>query len=108
MIWLFTILVVVVMGVVAVVAAGRGGSMAQSFDDRPDVRVPADGPLTAADLRRVRFTTAFRGYRMSEVDSLLDRLAAELEQPPRQPDGDQPSGGAPEPDRSAEPGQGDS
>jgi DivIVA domain-containing protein len=71
MIWLFAILIVVVMGAVAVVAAGRGGSMADSFDDRPDVRVPADGPLTGADLRRVRFTTAFRGYRMSEVDTLL-------------------------------------
>lgn len=79
MIWLFAILVVLVMGVIAVVAAGRGGSMAETFDDRPDARVRADGPLTATDLRRVRFSTAFRGYRMSEVDSLLDRLAAELD-----------------------------
>jgi DivIVA domain-containing protein len=92
MIWLFAILIVVVMGVVAVVAAGRGGSMAESFDDRPDVRVPADGPLTAADVRRVRFTTAFRGYRMSEVDTLLDRLATELEQASRRPDQEQPEG----------------
>ena len=53
--------------------------MAETFDDRPDARVPADGPLTAQDLRRVRFSTALRGYRMSEVDALLDRLAAELE-----------------------------
>jgi len=28
----------------------------------------------------VRFSLAFRGYRMSEVDSLLDRLASEKEQ----------------------------
>jgi DivIVA domain-containing protein len=51
--------------------------------------VPADGPLTAQDLRRVRFGTALRGYRMSEVDALLDRLAAEMD--PRRdtaPDGD--------------------
>ena len=27
----------------------------------------------------MRFTTAFRGYRMSEVDALLDRLTTELE-----------------------------
>ncbi|HET7355141.1 MAG TPA: DivIVA domain-containing protein [Nocardioidaceae bacterium] len=79
MIWLFAILAVLVMGVIAVVAAGRGGSMAETFDDRPDARVRADGPLTATDLRRVRFSTAFRGYRMSEVDTLLDRLAAELD-----------------------------
>jgi DivIVA domain-containing protein len=79
MTWFFAILVVAVMGGVAVVAAGRGGSMAQTYDDRPDARVPADRPLTAEDLREVRLGTAFRGYRMSEVDALLDRLAAELE-----------------------------
>ena len=77
--WFFAVLVVVVMGVVAVVATGRGGSMTESFDDRPDARVPTDGPLGAADLRRVRFTTALRGYRAAEVDALLDRLASELE-----------------------------
>lgn len=79
MTWFFAILVVLLMGVVAVVAAGAGGSMAEVYDDRPDARVQADGPLTAEDLRRVRFTTAFRGYRMSEVDTLLARLAGELE-----------------------------
>jgi DivIVA domain-containing protein len=84
MTWLFAMLVVIVAGVVGVVASGRGGTMAETYDDRPDVRVPADRPLTAEDLRRVRFTTAFRGYRMSEVDSLLDRLGAELEQAHRE------------------------
>jgi DivIVA domain-containing protein len=79
MTWLFAVLIVAVLGVVAVVATGRGGSMVETFDDRPDSRVQADGPLTAHDLRRVRFSTAFRGYRMSEVDALLDRLAAELD-----------------------------
>jgi DivIVA domain-containing protein len=44
--------------------------------------VQADGPLSARDLRTVRFTTAFRGYRMSEVDALLDRLALEMEPAP--------------------------
>jgi DivIVA domain-containing protein len=77
--WFFAVLVVAVLGGVAVVASGRGGSMAEAYDDRPDALVPADRPLVAADLRRVRFTTAFRGYRMSEVDALLDRLSAELD-----------------------------
>lgn len=77
--WFFAVLVVAVLGAVAVVAAGRGGSMREEYDDRPDVRVPADRPLAAADLRQVRFTSALRGYRASEVDALLDRLAAELE-----------------------------
>jgi DivIVA domain-containing protein len=80
MTWVFAFLIVAAMGVIAVVASGRGGSMAETYDDRPDSRVQSDGPLTAADLRRVRFSTALRGYRMSEVDSLLDRLSTELEE----------------------------
>jgi len=85
MTWFFAILIVLVMGVIAVVASGRGGSMAETYDDRPDARVQADGPLAAVDLRRVRFSTAFRGYRMSEVDALLDRLCAELDPPSDRP-----------------------
>jgi DivIVA domain-containing protein len=77
--WFFAVLVVLLVGAVAVVAAGMGGSMAEVYDDRPDSRVQADGPLTAEDLRGVRFSTAVRGYRMSEVDTLLARLADELE-----------------------------
>jgi DivIVA domain-containing protein len=76
--WLFGIVIVIVLGGVAVVAAGRGEPMAPAYDDRPDALVPADRPLTADDLRRVRFSVALRGYRMSEVDALLARLAAEL------------------------------
>ena len=79
MTWFFAVLIVLLMGAVAVVAAGRGGSMAEVYDDRPDARVQAEGPLTGQDLRRVRFTTALRGYRMSEVDALLERLAMEMD-----------------------------
>ncbi len=78
MMWFFALLIVAVMGVAAVVATGRGGSMAEEYDDRPDARIPADGPIGADDLDAVRFTTALRGYRMSEVDALLDRLTGEL------------------------------
>lgn len=78
MMWFFSVLVVVVMGVTAMVAAGRFGGLAETYDDRPDSRVPDDGPLTAEDLEAVRFTSALRGYRMSEVDALLDRLTEEL------------------------------
>lgn len=78
--WFFAVVIVALLGVIAVVAGGRGGSMAEEYDDRPDVRVQADGPLTSRDLERVRFTTAFRGYRMAEVDALVDRLVDELAQ----------------------------
>jgi DivIVA domain-containing protein len=79
MIWFFAIVIVALLGAVAVVATGRGESIGEVYDDRPDSRVQAEGPLTSYDLARVRFTTAFRGYRMSEVDALLDRLTTELE-----------------------------
>lgn len=87
MTWFFAVLIVLLMGAVAVVAAGRGGTMAEVYDDRPDSRVQAERPLSAEDVRTVRFTTAFRGYRMAEVDALLERLAAELDaaQGPREP-----------------------
>ena len=79
MMWLFAILAVLAMGGIAVVASGRGTPMAEVYDDRPDASVPAEGPLRAEDLRRVRFSLALRGYRMSEVDTLLRRLAEQLD-----------------------------
>ena len=37
------------------------------------------GPLRPQDVVAVRFAVAARGYRMAEVDDVLDRLADELE-----------------------------
>jgi DivIVA domain-containing protein len=88
MMWFLAILVVLVLGGVAVVAAGRGVPMTRAYDDRPDLVLPVDGPVTADDLRRVRFSLAFRGYRMSEVDALLDRLARQLDLGETAPEGD--------------------
>jgi DivIVA domain-containing protein len=84
MMWFFAVLIVLAIGGVVVVAAGQGAPLARAYDDRPDAVVPAEGPLTGADLKAVRFSTAVRGYRASEVDALLDRLAAQLDaSPPR-------------------------
>jgi DivIVA domain-containing protein len=77
MIWFFAILIVLALGGVAVVASGRGAPMTPAYDDAQDALVPAHGPITADDLRRIRFPLAFRGYRMAEVDALLQRLAEE-------------------------------
>lgn len=109
MTWLFAVLVVLVMGGVAAVAAGRGAPMSEEHDDRPDALVPADGPLRAADLRRVRFPLALRGYRMSEVDALLDRLASQLDDAPREPSADPVLEPPPEPtpEPTPEPSRGD-
>jgi len=87
MTWFFAVLVVLVIGGVAVVAAGRGGSLAREYDDRPDVSLPDGRPLTGDDLREIRFSTAVRGYRASEVDALVERLALELDRRPPHPDG---------------------
>ncbi len=79
MMWFFAILIVLAMGGVAALAAGRGQPLAPAYDDRPDAVVPATGSLASEDLRKVRFSLAFRGYRMSEVDNLLDRVARQLD-----------------------------
>lgn len=79
MMWVFAILIVLAMGGVALLAAGRGAPMTEATRDRLEPELPVEGPLGAEDLRRVRFSLAFRGYRMSEVDALLDRLAGERE-----------------------------
>lgn len=46
-----------------------------------DPRLPAvllpEHPV-AADIDRLRFSVAFRGYRMDQVDQVLDRLRSEL------------------------------
>ncbi|MFD1246923.1 DivIVA domain-containing protein [Nocardioides ginsengisoli] len=78
--WVFAVLIVLAMGGVAMLAAGHGEPMSPAYDDRPDAVLPTDRPIAGGDLRTVRFSLALRGYRMSEVDALLQRLAHELEQ----------------------------
>jgi DivIVA domain-containing protein len=75
--WFFAVLMVLAIGTVGGVAAGRGEPMVP-VDGRHGSGLP-DGPVSADDLRRVRFSLAMRGYRMSEVDALLDRLAQEMD-----------------------------
>jgi DivIVA domain-containing protein len=79
MMWFFAVLIVLAMGGVGAVAAGYGQPLVEVFDDRPDAQVRAGSPLQASDLREVRFSTALLGYRMSEVDALLNRMAQELD-----------------------------
>lgn len=69
--------VVLVLFVAAVVATREGPVMAQAHQDLPDLGLPP-GVLHPSDVHGVRFSMAPRGYRMSEVDAVLDRLADEL------------------------------
>lgn len=78
---MFWIQLVVVTGVILVIAAvvlGAGGSLPDAYREQPELRMPGDRPLTSADVDHIRFPVVFRGYRMSEVDVVLDRLTGEL------------------------------
>ncbi len=66
--------------VVAAVAMGYGGSITHFAPDWPGRRLPEDRTLRPDDVTHVRFSLAFRGYRMTEVDDALDRLALEIAQ----------------------------
>ena len=69
---------VLLLGGVVVAAAGRGEGLAPREVDDPPVRLP-EGP-SGDDVRSVRFSTAMRGYRTAEVDEVLARLAAEIDE----------------------------
>lgn len=77
-IWLWVIALVVIIGAIAVVVAGRDDALVEVYDDRPDATLPTGRPLTAEDVSAVRLSTAVRGYRMDEVDALLGRIQADL------------------------------
>ena len=59
---------------------GRGETQPPAELDRSPVELPDDRPVTADDLRALRISPVFRGYRMSEVDWLLDQFALVLEE----------------------------
>ncbi|CAG6396032.1 DivIVA domain-containing protein [Streptomyces cocklensis] len=78
MFWFMLIALVAVVAAVAMAVLGDGGSLRDAGTDRLDDRLPADRPLIRSDIDAVRLPTAVRGYRMLDVDEVLDRLGAEL------------------------------
>jgi DivIVA domain-containing protein len=89
------LVVAAVFGAIAWVAAGRGGGLADPRQDRPEPALAEDRQLGRDDIDSARFAVAVRGYRMDQVDRLLDRLAFEIEQRDRLiADLTQPAGGA--------------
>jgi DivIVA domain-containing protein len=125
----FVLLLVVlaVIGGIAVVAAGRGGAMPGPDPDRATTGTLAGDEVDRTHVDGLRFTLALRGYRMDEVDEVLDRLVDELErrderirelegqqgaggpaasaqhQPDQQPPGEPEQPPAPAAERTAEP-----
>jgi DivIVA domain-containing protein len=76
--WFMLIALVVVVAAVALAVLGNGGTLPEAEHDRVDDPLPADRPLRPADLDALRLAVTPRGYRMSDVDDVLDRLGAEL------------------------------
>jgi DivIVA domain-containing protein len=76
---LLLLAVLAVLAAIAVVAAGGGGSMSAPAPDRSPCGELSVDDVDRAAVEQLRFTLVFRGYRMDEVDGVLDRLVSELE-----------------------------
>ena len=66
-----------VLFVAAAVATHEGDVLRDAPRDAADLDLP-DGPLQPEDVADVRLGLALRGYRMDEVDHLLERVVADL------------------------------
>ncbi|MHB2022375.1 MAG: DivIVA domain-containing protein, partial [Mycobacteriales bacterium] len=77
MLVLEVLVTVLVLAGVALLAAGRGDAMSEVGPDLAEV-LPVGAPVTAEWLAELRLPVALRGYRMSEVDQLLERLTDRL------------------------------
>jgi len=64
----------------ASVLLGRGETQPPAELDRSPVELPDDRPVTGDDVRALRISVAFRGYRMTDVDWLLDQFATALDE----------------------------
>jgi DivIVA domain-containing protein len=77
--WFIAVVVIAILGVAAIAAAGGMGEMARDpVQDTYRQDLPSDRPLRAEDIQGLRFGIALRGYSMSQVDDILDRLTREI------------------------------
>ena len=76
----FLLAAILVIAVGAMLAVGRLGELPDVEPDRAPLALPDDRPMGRQDVDGVRFAVGMRGYRMDEVDDVLDRLAAEVSQ----------------------------
>jgi DivIVA domain-containing protein len=59
---------------------GRGETQPPAELDRSPMELPDDRPVVGDDVRALRISPAVRGYRMTEVDWLLDQFAQTLDE----------------------------
>ena len=64
----------------ASVLMGRGETQPPAELDRSPVELPDDRPVTGDDVRGLSISVAARGYRMTEVDWLLEQFADALDE----------------------------
>jgi DivIVA domain-containing protein len=79
----FVVGVLVVAGLLFLGAAllmGRGETQPPAEPDRSPLELPEDRPVSGDDVRALRLSVAARGYRMTEVDWLLEQFADALEE----------------------------
>ncbi|HEY8822728.1 MAG TPA: DivIVA domain-containing protein [Dermatophilaceae bacterium] len=78
MIVFLLLIVVLLIGLTAAAVMGKiGGFMSEPTSSHAFAGVPT-GSLTADDVGALHFDQALRGYRMDQVDEVIDALAARL------------------------------
>lgn len=80
---LFVVGLVLVGGVLFLGASlllGRGETQPPAELDRSPVELPDDRPVTGDDVRALQVSVTARGYRMTEVDWLLEQLAQTIDE----------------------------
>jgi DivIVA domain-containing protein len=76
--WFIAVVAVAALGVAAIAAAGGMGEMSKNpVHDTYRQDLP-ETALTPTDIGQLKFGIALRGYAMSQVDDVLDRLAREI------------------------------
>jgi DivIVA domain-containing protein len=79
---LLTLVVALVLGSILFGAVaftlGKTSGLEPASPDAAPYDLPADSPVTSADLDAVRFDVVARGYRMDQVDTVLERLTYAL------------------------------
>jgi DivIVA domain-containing protein len=64
----------------AALLLGRGETQPPAELDRSPVELPDDRPVTGDDVRALQVSVTARGYRMTEVDWLLEQLAITIDE----------------------------
>lgn len=78
MILFFVLIVVLLIGLTTAAVMGKiGGSLADPTSSQSFSGVP-DGVLSADALAHLHFDLALRGYRMNQVDEVIDALGARV------------------------------